>query len=92
MPWSSQYVKKSTHKRKGGQIRFTSEQTDALEQKFCYDKYLSSQERKVLARELELTEIQVKTWFQNRRAKWRRIRKDGEDEEIRYRGNLRTAL
>jgi hypothetical protein len=27
------------------------------------------------------TLFQIKTWFQNRRAKWRRVRKDGEDEE-----------
>ncbi|KAL3983215.1 Homeobox domain family protein [Acanthocheilonema viteae] len=81
LPWSQPYTEKSQHKRKGGQIRFTNEQTDALEQKFDNHKYLSSQERKKLARNLQLSERQVKTWFQNRRAKWRRIRKD--EEEIR---------
>uniref|UniRef100_A0A0N4ZH42 Homeobox domain-containing protein n=1 Tax=Parastrongyloides trichosuri TaxID=131310 RepID=A0A0N4ZH42_PARTI len=80
-PWLNPYMHKSSQKRKGGQIRFTNEQTDALEHKFDNHKYLSPQERKKLAKSLSLSERQVKTWFQNRRAKWRRIRKDGEDED-----------
>ncbi|CAI4220927.1 unnamed protein product [Auanema sp. JU1783] len=77
----SNFPAKSSQKRKGGQIRFTNEQTDALESKFDSHKYLSPQERKKLAKSLSLSERQVKTWFQNRRAKWRRVRKDGEEEE-----------
>ncbi|KAF1745735.1 hypothetical protein GCK72_022182 [Caenorhabditis remanei] len=79
--WLYPYLSKSPQKRKGGQIRFTNEQTDALEHKFDSHKYLSPQERKKLAKSLSLSERQVKTWFQNRRAKWRRVRKDGEDED-----------
>uniref|UniRef100_A0A915EC65 Homeobox domain-containing protein n=1 Tax=Ditylenchus dipsaci TaxID=166011 RepID=A0A915EC65_9BILA len=63
---------KSQHKRKGGQIRFTNEQTDALENTFDNHKYLSNNQRKKLAKSLVLSERQVKTWFQNRRAKHRR--------------------
>ncbi|GMR61697.1 hypothetical protein PMAYCL1PPCAC_31892 [Pristionchus mayeri] len=74
-------AKTSSHRRKGGQIRFTNEQTDALEQKFDNHKYLSPQDRKKLAKVLSLSERQVKTWFQNRRAKWRRTGKEGDDEE-----------
>ncbi|XP_049786011.1 hematopoietically-expressed homeobox protein HHEX homolog [Schistocerca cancellata] len=59
-------------KRKGGQVRFTTEQTAALERRFCGHKYLSPEERRVLAAQLSLSDRQVKTWFQNRRAKWRR--------------------
>ena len=62
----------SQHKRKGGQIRFTNEQTDTLEGTFDRKKYLNNSERKRLAKALTLSERQVKTWFQNRRAKWRR--------------------
>lgn len=59
-------------KRKGGQIRFTSQQTKNLENRFSTSKYLSPEERRHLALQLKLTDRQVKTWFQNRRAKWRR--------------------
>ncbi|KAF5270126.1 hypothetical protein FQR65_LT17906 [Abscondita terminalis] len=59
-------------KRKGGQVRFTSIQTDALEKRFVSHKYLSPEDRRILADSLKLTDKQVKTWFQNRRAKWRR--------------------
>jgi hypothetical protein len=59
-------------KRKGGQVRFTANQTDALEKRFSSHKYLSPEDRKLLADSLKLTDRQVKTWFQNRRAKWRR--------------------
>ncbi|XP_053949978.1 homeobox protein Hox-B7-A [Anastrepha ludens] len=59
-------------KRKGGQIRFTSQQTKNLENRFASSKYLSPEERRHLALQLKLSDRQVKTWFQNRRAKWRR--------------------
>ncbi|XP_013789616.1 hematopoietically-expressed homeobox protein HHEX-like isoform X2 [Limulus polyphemus] len=65
-------------KRKGGQIRFTNNQTTELEKVFETQKYLSPPERKKMASVLRLTERQVKTWFQNRRAKWRRIKQDGD--------------
>ncbi|KAK6032263.1 homeobox domain protein [Ostertagia ostertagi] len=52
-------MQKTQQKRKGGQIRFTNEQTDALENKFDNHKYLSPQERKKLAKSLSLSERQV---------------------------------
>ncbi|XP_049821233.1 transcription factor LBX1-like [Aethina tumida] len=62
----------SLFRRKGGQIRFTANQTDILEKTFLAHKYLAPEERKILADNLKLSDRQVKTWFQNRRAKWRR--------------------
>uniref|UniRef100_A0A914Y917 Homeobox domain-containing protein n=1 Tax=Panagrolaimus superbus TaxID=310955 RepID=A0A914Y917_9BILA len=80
LPWLYPCLQKTQQKRKGGQIRFTNEQTDVLEQTFVSFKYLSNNERKKLAKSLSLSERQVKTWFQNRRAKWRRVRKDDDDD------------
>ncbi|KAE9413506.1 hypothetical protein Angca_006980, partial [Angiostrongylus cantonensis] len=57
--WLYPYLQKTQQKRKGGQIRFTNEQTDALESKFYSHKYLSPQERKKLAKSLSLSERQV---------------------------------
>ncbi|CAD6185491.1 unnamed protein product [Caenorhabditis auriculariae] len=59
LQWLYPYMGKSQQKRKGGQIRFTNEQTDALEHKFDAHKYLSPQERKKLAKSLSLSERQV---------------------------------
>ncbi|XP_063602727.1 homeotic protein labial-like [Penaeus indicus] len=59
-------------RRRGGQVRFTGEQTRQLEAWFAKHKYITPQLRKTIARDLSLQERQVKTWFQNRRAKWRK--------------------
>ncbi|KAJ6668940.1 hypothetical protein lerEdw1_007749 [Lerista edwardsae] len=82
--WSP-FMQRPLHKRKGGQVRFSNDQTIELEKKFETQKYLSPPERKRLAKMLQLSERQVrakgpgwlvKTWFQNRRAKWRRLKQE----------------
>lgn len=51
---------------------FTSVQLQELEIKFSQQKYLSKLDRCKLAKSLGLTEKHVKTWYQNRRTKWKR--------------------
>lgn len=48
---------------------FTEMQLEGLESKFAEKKYLSVPDRMELASSLDLSETQVKTWFQNRRMK-----------------------
>ena len=51
---------------------FSRSQVFQLESTFEMKRYLSSSERAGLASSLNLTEIQIKIWFQNRRNKWKR--------------------
>ncbi|KAL3069703.1 hypothetical protein niasHS_015937 [Heterodera schachtii] len=51
---------------------FSKAQIAILERRFSEQKYLASSERTPLAIELRMEDAQVKTWFQNRRTKWRR--------------------
>ncbi|XP_067168366.1 homeobox protein Nkx-3.1 [Apteryx mantelli] len=57
---------------KRSRAAFSHSQVLELERKFSHQKYLSAPERAHLARHLQLTETQVKIWFQNRRYKTKR--------------------
>ncbi|XP_031568717.1 homeobox protein ceh-30-like [Actinia tenebrosa] len=51
---------------------FTDLQLRVLEKTFFEQKYLDTTSRGKLAQTLGLNETQVKTWFQNRRMKWKK--------------------
>lgn len=67
-------------KRKKARTAFSREQVADLEKKFQEKKYLSSAERGELAEKLKLSDMQVKTWFQNRRMKFKRQSEEAEME------------
>ncbi|XP_050074219.1 homeobox protein Hox-B2a [Anopheles maculipalpis] len=63
----------SHHRRKKkARTTFTGRQIFELEKQFEVKKYLSSNERTEMAKLLNVTETQVKIWFQNRRTKWKK--------------------
>ncbi|XP_052824886.1 homeobox protein ceh-28 [Octopus bimaculoides] len=51
---------------------YSSKQLERLESEFKNDKYLSVSKRVELSQALQLSETQIKTWFQNRRTKWKK--------------------
>ncbi|GAB6027611.1 hypothetical protein CHUAL_001852 [Chamberlinius hualienensis] len=59
-------------RKKRSRAAFSSTQVIELERRFGMQKYLSGPERADLAQLLNLTETQVKIWFQNRRYKTKR--------------------
>ena len=65
------YQNRTPPKRKKPRTSFSRLQICELEKRFHKQKYLASTERATLAKNLKMTDAQVKTWFQNRRTKWR---------------------
>ena len=63
-----------SHIKRPGRMRFTPAQIQALEKRFQKQHYLLPADRKFLAKSLHMTERQVKTWFQNKRAQYKRTR------------------
>ncbi|XP_061888031.1 homeobox protein pnx [Entelurus aequoreus] len=76
-------AKHQRSKVSGRRVRtaYTLEQLHALELSFRRCHYLSVLERHAVASALQLSETQVKIWFQNRRTKWRKERLQGGEEE-----------
>lgn len=54
-------------KQRKARTAFTDHQLQTLEKTFERQKYLSVQDRMELANKLNLSDTQVKTWYQNRR-------------------------
>ncbi|XP_010006478.1 PREDICTED: T-cell leukemia homeobox protein 3-like, partial [Chaetura pelagica] len=80
------YQNRTPPKRKKPRTSFSRVQICELEKRFHRQKYLASAERATLAKALKMTDAQVKTWFQNRRTKWRRQTAE-EREAERQQGN-----
>ena len=57
-------------------------QRTELERQFQLMRYPSRYHRSNLARSLELSEFQVKVWFQNRRMKYKRWKNAEKDVDI----------
>ncbi|CAG9573469.1 unnamed protein product [Danaus chrysippus] len=66
------YQTGSCSRGKRARTAFSAQQIKSLEAEFEKNRYLSVAARGRLARQLRLTETQIKIWFQNRRTKWKR--------------------
>uniref|UniRef100_A0AC34GMZ5 Homeobox domain-containing protein n=1 Tax=Panagrolaimus sp. ES5 TaxID=591445 RepID=A0AC34GMZ5_9BILA len=73
----TQFGTSKSYRRRKARTVFSDQQLQGLEKRFESQRYLSTPERIDLASALNLSETQVKTWFQNRRMKHKKtVRKE----------------
>ncbi|KAH9422077.1 hypothetical protein DERP_002369 [Dermatophagoides pteronyssinus] len=76
--------KNDKRKRTWSRAVFSTNQRRNLERRFAIQKYITKPDRHRLAEELNLTDSQVKVWFQNRRMKWR--------HSLKFQAQLQIAM
>ncbi|KAM7047590.1 uncharacterized protein M8220_005398 [Acridotheres tristis] len=62
--------------------KFSAEQLQELERSFREQRYIGAGEKRRLAAVLNLSQSQIKTWFQNRRMKFKRQTQDARIEAL----------
>ncbi|XP_075441119.1 T-cell leukemia homeobox protein 3-like [Ascaphus truei] len=86
------YQNRTPPKRKKPRTSFSRLQICELEKRFHRQKYLASAERASLAKTLRMSDSQVKTWFQNRRTKWRRQTAEERESERQQTSRMMLQL
>ncbi|XP_022080807.1 homeobox protein HMX3-B-like [Acanthaster planci] len=81
LDWNSEVTEQNSKPKRVRTI-FTQEQLDRLETEFSRQQYMVGTERLYLAAQLDLSESQVKVWFQNRRIKWRKQNLESQQEKL----------
>ncbi|GAV08574.1 hypothetical protein RvY_18240 [Ramazzottius varieornatus] len=75
--------KRDSKKERRARTTFSSQQTQLLELEYQRSEYVTRPRRYELATQLCLKEVQIKIWYQNRRAKDKRIEKATWDRQYR---------